>query len=95
MLHTYISTYIHTYIYTYIHTYVRTYIDIYIHTYRQADEQIDICMYVHACMQAYLHIHRIALNHGPGVYFFPAIFNQVTKRDGCLLSEETHAVYNL
>ena len=41
------------------------------------------------------HIYRIALNHGLGIYFFPAIFNQVTKRDGCLLSEETHAVYNL
>ena len=43
----------------------------------------DVCMY------------RIASNYGPGVYFFPAIFNQATKRDRRLLSEETRAVYNL
>ena len=30
-----------------------------------------------------------------GVYFFPAIFNQVTTRDRHLLSEDTRAVYNL
>ena len=29
------------------------------------------------------------------VYFFPAIFNQATKLDRCLLSEETRAAYNL
>ena len=40
-------------------------------------------------------IYRIASNYGPGVYFFPAIFNQATKWDRRLLSEETHAVYNL
>ena len=43
----------------------------------------DVCMY------------RIASNYGPGVYFFPAIFNLATKQDRPLLSEETHAVYNL
>ena len=31
----------------------------------------------------------------PGVYFFPAIFNQATKQDRQLLWEETRAVYNL
>ena len=37
----------------------------------------------------------IALNYCPSIYFFPAIFNQATKRDRHLLSEETHAVYIL
>ena len=40
-------------------------------------------------------IYRIALNYGPGIYFFPLIFNQATKQDRRLLSEETRAVYNL
>ena len=39
--------------------------------------------------------YRIASNYGPDVYFFPAIFNQATKQDRRLLSEETCAVYNL
>ena len=39
--------------------------------------------------------YRIASNYGPGIYFFPAIFNQATERDRRLLLEETHAVYNL
>ena len=39
--------------------------------------------------------YRIASNYGPGVYFFPAIFNQATTQDRCLLSEETRAIYNL
>ena len=39
--------------------------------------------------------YRIASNYGPGVYFFPAIFNQATKRDRQLLWKETRAVYNL
>ena len=38
-------------------------------------------------------IYRIASNYGPGVYFFPAIFNQATKQDSCLLLEEARAVY--
>ena len=38
---------------------------------------------------------RIASNYGPGVSFFPAIFNQATKRDRQLLWDETRAVYNL
>ena len=29
------------------------------------------------------------------IYFFPAFFNQATKRDRRLLLEETRAVYNL
>ena len=32
--------------------------------------------------------YRIASNYGPGIYFFPGIFNQATKRDRHLLSEE-------
>ena len=40
-------------------------------------------------------IYRIASNYGPGVYFYPVIFNQATKQDRHLLSEETCAVYNL
>ena len=39
--------------------------------------------------------YRIASNYSPGVYFFPAIFNQATKRDRQLLLEETRAVYDL
>ena len=30
-----------------------------------------------------------------GIYFFSAIFNQVTQRDRRLLSEEKHTIYNL
>ena len=38
----------------------------------------------------------IASNYNPGVYSFSAIFNQVTKRDRCLLVEDSLcAVYNL
>ena len=40
-------------------------------------------------------IYRIALNYGPGIYFFPAIFNLVTKWDRWLLLEEKRAIYNL
>ena len=40
-------------------------------------------------------IYRIALNYSPGIYFFPAIINHAIKPDRQLLSEETHAVYNL
>ena len=40
-------------------------------------------------------IYRIASNYGLGVYFFPGIFNQVTKQDRRILSEETRTVYNL
>ena len=65
-----------------------------------------ICMNIHllvslmygftiVCIYIYIYTHRIASNYGPGVYFFPAIFNQATKRGGRLLSEETRAVYNL
>ena len=39
-------------------------------------------------------VYCIASNYGPVIYFFPTIFNQATKRDRYLLSEETHAVYN-
>ena len=42
-----------------------------------------------------INIYCIASNYGPGVYFFPAIFNQTTKQDRRLLLEETRAVYNL
>ena len=42
-----------------------------------------------------INIYSIASNYGPGVYFFPTIFNQTTKQDRRLLSEETRAVYNL
>ena len=35
------------------------------------------------------------IQYGLGVYYFPAIFNQATKRDRQLLSEEVHAVYYL
>ena len=38
---------------------------------------------------------RIALNYGPDVYFFPAIFNQATKQNKWLVLEETCAVYNI
>ena len=41
------------------------------------------------------HSYRIAPNYSPGVYFFPAIFNQATKRYKYLLVEDSHAVYNL
>ena len=37
----------------------------------------------------------IASNYGLGIYFFLAIFNQATKWDRRLLSEEAHAIYNL
>ena len=40
-------------------------------------------------------IYCIALNYGPGIYFFPTIFNQTTKQDRRLFLEETCAVYNL
>ena len=40
-------------------------------------------------------IYHIASNYGPGVYFFPAIFNQAIKQERRLLSDETCAVYNL
>ena len=33
--------------------------------------------------------YRVAANYGPGIYFFPTIFNQATKRDKLLLSKET------
>ena len=54
-----------------------------------------VCMYVCTHVRMYGRTYRIASNHGPGVYFFPAIFNQAIKQDRQLLSEETHAVYNL
>ena len=40
------------------------------------------------------HIYHIALNYGPGVYFFSAIFIQTTKRDKRSLVEDSHAIYN-
>ena len=43
----------------------------------------------------YANNYCIALNYGPDVYFFPAIFNQATKQDRCLLVEDSCAVYNL
>ena len=40
-------------------------------------------------------IYHIASNYGQGIYFFPVIFNQPTKQDRKLLSEEICTVYNL
>ena len=56
-----------------------------------------VCMYVYTYVYLYMYvyIYRIASSYGPGIYFFPANFNQATKQDRRLLSEETLAVYNL
>ena len=59
-----------------------------------------------SCLAVYFHIvsvgmvkyhiyYRIALNCGPGIYFFPVIFTPATKWDRCLLVEDSHMVYNL
>ena len=56
-----------------------------------------------SCLEAYFHIalvgmvnyyiyYHIALNCGQGIQLF---FTPATKRDRCLLVEDSHAVYNL
>ena len=52
-------------------------------------------VYTYVYLYMYVYIYRIASSYGPGIYFFPANFNQATKQDRRLLSEETLAVYNL
>ena len=88
----------HTHAHTHTHTHTNTHTCTHIQTCTQTHTYIQInasrSMYV--CIYVYLvHNYRIASNYGPSIYFFPAIFNQATKRDRRLLSEEAHAVYNL
>ena len=45
-------------------------------------------------LMRYLHVYCSAMNYDLGIFFFPMIFYQFTKRDSRSL-KDLHAVYNL